>query len=57
MVAIGGTYQKIYHHIQQSFGITKTGVKIALSNELRRNYMAKCVNKSKKTAVDNLNYD
>ena len=42
---------------QQCFGITKTGVKMALSNGLRQPYMGKCGNKPKKTAMDDLNYD
>jgi hypothetical protein len=54
---IGETYREIYHHIQQFFGITKTGVRMAYSNGLRRNYMVKYANKSKKTAMDYLNHD
>ena len=56
-VVIGATYPEIYHHIQQSSGITKTGVRMVHSNGLRQNYMVKYANKSKKTAVDDLNHD
>jgi len=55
-VVIGEIYPEIYRHIQQSSGITKIGVKMALSNGLRHNYIAKYANKSKKTAVDDSNY-
>jgi hypothetical protein len=54
---IGAIYPEIYRHIQQSSGITKTGVRMAPSNELRHNYMEKCANKSKKTAMDDLDDD
>jgi hypothetical protein len=57
MVVIGAIYPEIYHHIQQSSGITKTGVRMALSNGLRHNYTDKYANKSKKTAVDDFNHD
>ena len=53
-VVIGAIYPEIYHHIQQSFGITKTGVRMALSNGLRHNYMTKCANKSKKPQLTTL---
>ena len=57
MAVIGQIYPEIYRHIRQSFGTTKTGVRMALWNGLRHSYMAKYANKSKKTAVDNLNHD
>ena len=56
-VVIGAIYPEIYHHIQRYFGTIKTGVRMALSNGLRHNYTAKCANKPKKTAMDDLNYD
>ncbi len=57
MAVIGQTYPEIYRQIQRSSGTTKTGVRTALWNGLRHNYMVKCANKSKKTAVDDLNHD
>jgi hypothetical protein len=57
MVVIGEIYLEIYRHIPQSSGITKIGVGTALLNGFRHNYMEKCENKSKKTAVDDLNHD
>jgi hypothetical protein len=57
MVVIGEIYLEISHHIPQSSGIIKIGVRMALSNELGHNYMEKCENKSKKTAMDYPNYD
>ena len=42
---------------QWYFGTIKTGVRMALSNGLRHNYTAKCANKPKKTAMDDLNHD
>ena len=65
MDVIGQTCPEICRHIQHwsghppsvEYGITKTGVRMALSNGLRHNYMAKCANKSKKTAVDDINHD
>jgi hypothetical protein len=57
MVVIGEIYLEIYPHILQSSGITKIGVRTALLNGFRHNYMEKCENKSKKTAVDDLNHD
>ena len=54
-VVTGEIYLEIYHHIRRYFGITKTGARMAHSNELRHNYMAKYANKSKKTAMDDLN--
>ncbi|MEG4494197.1 hypothetical protein QUA90_23090 [Microcoleus sp. D3_18_C4] len=53
---IGEIYPDIYRHIQPSSGITKIGVRMALSNGLRHNYLASYANKSKKTAVDDSNY-
>jgi hypothetical protein len=57
MVVIGEIYLEIYHHIPLSSGIIRTGVRTALLNGLGRNYMEKCENKSKKTAMDYLDYD
>jgi hypothetical protein len=57
MVVIGEIYLEISRHIPQSSGIIKTGVMMALLNGLGHNYMGKCENKSKKIAMDYLNYD
>ena len=56
-VVIGEIYPEIYRHIQQSFGIIKTGVRMAPLKGLRHNYTAWCENKSKKTAVDDIDND
>ena len=55
-VVTGEIHLEIYRHIQQSSGLTKIGVRMALSNGLRHNYIARYGNKSKKTAVDDSNY-
>jgi hypothetical protein len=56
-IVIGLTYPESYRHIRRSSGITRIGVRTARLSGSGQSYIVKYANKSKKTAVDDLDND